>query len=266
MKERDRNKKFTKVLAALCFVTTLALLLSSLGATLAKYIRQDSSTGAAVAVPFYFSSDKLSEGGNYYKIDDPTVNFKLYKYIDKLRCTDGDVTYTYWAVTGSYTSWDPTGQDPAAASTAIAGTEKTGTLSGDFGSTTSLASCTISLRQSDFGSDGVVTVFARSDSPYDKLISAQFGFAAQKYDLQWTVEDKGSAVVLELAGGSGANVTVDWPDELSPDLSNEVFHQGVGLGTATFAAEPGVRYALTFLKSDPAVTVTKEMFTVTQAE
>lgn len=248
-----KQKKLTNVLAALCFAMTLALLLSAVGATLAKYIRQDQANGAAVAAPFYFTSDKLGADNPYYQISEPTsggtaaVSFTLSNFVDQLRCSSETIEYTYWAVSGANAS-----------AGAIAGTEDSGTLSGEFQTNT----VQLNLQKSDFGSDGVVTVIVQSVSPYEKTLSARFGFAAQQYGLQWQTAEKGNAVVLEVAGGDGSNVTVAWPDGLYPDLSNEVF-QGMDPGSVTFAAQPGVCYALTFLKSDPADTFTKDSFTVT---
>lgn len=253
MRKQKEKRTLTNVLAALCFAMALALLLSSVGATLAKYIQKDQADGAAVAAPFYFTSDKLGEDNPYYQISEPKsgntaeISFTLSNFIDQLRCSSENIQYTCRAVSGT---------DSSAA--AISGTESSGTLSGEFQSNT----VTLDLQKSDFGSEGIVTVIVQSTSPYEKTISAQFGFAVQQYGLQCQVTEQGNAVVLEVAGGDGGNVTVTWPDALSPDLSNDVF-QGMTPGSVTFAAQPGVCYALTFLKTNSSDTFTKDSFTVT---
>lgn len=252
-KRHEKKRTLTSVLAALCFTMALALLLSTVGATLAKYIRKDKGNGAAAAAPFYFTSDKLSEDNPYYQINEPgsggtvEISFTLSNFVDQLRCSTETIEYTCRAVSGTDISAE-----------SIANTESSGTLSGSFQS----SPVVLNLQKSDFGSEGVVTVIVQSASPYEKTISAQFGFDAQQYGLQWQVTEKGNAVVLELVGGDGSDVTVAWPDGLVPDLSNDVF-QGAAVGSATFTAQPGVCYALTFLKANPADTFTKDSFTVT---
>lgn len=253
MKGQRKKRTLTNVLAALCFTMALALLLSAAGATLAKYIRRDKGNGAAAAAPFYFTSDKLGEDNPYYQINEPgsggtvEISFSLSNFVDQLRCSPETIEYTCRAVSGT-----------DAAAGAIANTESSGTLSGNFQTNPVV----LNLQKSDFGSEGVVTVVVQSAKPYEKTISARFGFVAQQYGLQWQVSEQGNAVVLELAGGDGSDVTVAWPDGLVPDLSNDVF-QGAVVGSATFTAEPGVCYALTFLKADAADTFTKDSFTVT---
>lgn len=257
MRETGKKKKRISVLAALCFVTVLALLLSTAGVTLAKYIAESGGDGAAVAKPFYFSSDKLAEDMPYYQIDEPdgeetvTVSFTLSNFVDKLRRTEGTVRYTYRAVSGA---------EPSAAP--ITGTEGTGEFQGTGFETA--PEIVLNLKRADFDADGVVTVVASATSPYEKTISAQFGFTARQHLLQWVVTEQDNAMVLELAGGDGRNVTVSWPDTLSPDLSNSVF-EGAASGTVTFAAEAGARYALTFFKSDPEGVYTEADFSVRAA-
>ncbi len=260
--QKSKNKQIN-LLAALCFAMALVLLLSSAGVTLARYFRRNGSAGAAIAAPFYLTSDKLEEMDGkgedpYYQIAEPaagnqvTIDFSLYNYVDKLRCTKETVMYTCQVVS----------VDDSAAVIAEKPLEELTGPSENLSSGFKTKPVSFTLSKSDFGTDRMVRVIVKSESPYVKTISARFGFDAQQYHLQWMVEDTGGAVVLELAGGDGGNVTVTWPTTLSPDLSNEVF-QGAAPGQVTFAAQSGVRYALTFLKADPGETYLKEDFTVT---
>ncbi len=249
-----RRKKFTGILAALCFAMALVVLLSSAGATLAKYIRQDESAGLAVASPFYFTSDKLGENGPYCQISQPgdgsaaEISFTLSNFVDRLRCTSGEIRYSCWAVSGTDTS-----------AQAIANTLQTGKISGEF----QTAPIAYSLQASDF-SGGVVTVIAQAESPYQKTLTAQFGFADRTDGLQWEVEEQGGTVVMELAGGNGGNVTVTWPEGLCLDPSDSRFAPGASR-TVTFSMSQDDRYGLVFLKTDPGGVFTKDQFTVTQA-
>lgn len=249
--KRTKKRKLTGVLAALCFTVALALLLSSAGATLAKYIRQDKGNGAAVAAPFYFTSDKLAEDVPYFRLSEPVegeaveVEFSLSNFVDELRCTESTMQYSYWA------------QD--ANSAVISGASGSGQLSGSFQTET----VTLTLNRSNFGDGGAVTVFAQCTAPYEKTISAQFGFAARAGKLQWTVEEEEGTVVMKLAGGSGGVVTVSWPSSLEPSPFNELLSDSSG-ESAAFTAQPGVRYALAFLKENPQETYTAEDFSVTE--
>lgn len=250
-KQRKKKIPFHRVLAALVFVMALVLLLSAAGATLAKYVNKASKNGTAAAVPFYFVSDKLGESTPYYQISEPAegetveLTFSLSNFVDELRCTEHPLNYTYWAENDS--------------SGTISGTEHSGSLSGSF----QTESITLTLEKAAFGSEGAVTVTARSTEPYVKTVSARFGFTARQGELQWAVEEQEGAVVLELFGGGNEAVTVAWPDTLLPDPMNELL-SGAGSGEITFSPQPGVRYALTFLKKNPQNSYTKTDFTITE--
>lgn len=256
MKETGKKKKLTTVLTALLFTAVLALLLSAAGVTLARYITSSREESTAVAAPFYFTSDKLTEQTDpytYYQIDEPegenaTVSFTLANFVDKLRCTGSDIQYVYEIFAG----------DDLSASPVASGS---GTLAGGARQTPN-PPISVAVAKTHFV-NGKITVKATASTPYEKIIYAQFGFTPQEHQLQWAVTDSGSAVVLEMAGGDGSNVVVTWPASLTPDLSNGLFHENEDAPcTATFAAQPGVRYALTFFKQDPSVTVDQSAFTV----
>lgn len=255
---KGKKGLINRILAALCFTMALVLLLSGLGATLAKYIRQDSKPGTAAAMLFYFESEELD--GEYHTAavntgtGEAQITVSLSNYLSEneedTRCTQRDTQYNCWAY------WaDDSYRTP------IEGTEQSGTLSGG---TKTKDDLTIRLKESDFGEsrDRVVTVVAQSTSPYAKTLMAEFGLSEKANELQWNVEEQENAVVLEIAGGSGGPVTVTWPDSLLADPYNELL-QGVSGNSVTFAPQPGTRYALTFLK-ESAGTYNEEDFTVTE--
>lgn len=266
MKTQGKQKKLTRALSALLFGAALISLLTVAGNTLAKYIASTRTDNVAVAAPFYFESDTLGEPdaeGNYpyIQISDPgsggsaSIQFSLTNYVDRLRRTDGTINYTLAVKAGSLTAEEfSSGEDVS-----WSGALKDGTL--DAGADR-VNNVSMSVEQDKFGSAQVITVTATSSAPYGETIGARFGFVPQEYSLQWTVTDSGNAVVVEVAGGSGGTVEVTWDPELSPDLSNKAF-QGAVSGKASFTAVSGVRYALTFLKSDPTKTYGKDSFTVT---
>ncbi len=240
MKGTGKQRKLTRALSALCVTMVVVLLLSSAGATLAKYISESRASGPAAPAPFYFTSDTLKEDGAYYKVEQISeggtaeLSFTLSNFVDSLRCTEETISYTCWAVAGNDPNADPIDTKPSAS------------LSGKDSTT---APIVFTVKAEDFESEGVITLFARSQSPYAKTLSATFGFTEEQAGLQWKVDSGSGAVVLELAGGSGQDVTVRWPASLMPDRSNSILQDAVG-SEVTFPAADGVRYALTFLKAD----------------
>lgn len=251
--KENKNKKLTTVLAALCFTMALALLLSAVGGTLAKYITSDKGNSAAVAAPFYFTSDKLSEDIPYYQVSEASggerakITFSISNFIDDLRCTSEAIDYKYWVVPGSDINGEP-----------IATSEVSGTLSGEF----TTEDVTIIVNDELFSEDGVATVVLETDKPYTKVIAARFGYAEQHYNMRWSVEEEGSAVVLNISGGSGGTVTVAWPSGLTPDRTGSIL-SGAESGSVSFTAQPGVSYALTFFKANSADSYSAAGFSVT---
>ncbi len=246
-----KNRKKSSLLAALCFFTALALLLSGGAVTLARYIQETQRDGLAVAKPFYFSSDKLEEEPQYYQLDSTggtsvEIRFQLRNYVDKLRCTDVNFSCEY-----KVTAEDGTVLDSGTRSF-TGGAQKDEQIS-------------LTADSAYFAGDKRVTVTASTQSPYQKTISAQFGFAKGQEQLQWSVSQQGGAMVLEIGGGAGNSVTVSWPDTLVPDRSNSVL-AGADATSVTFQIESGVRYALAFLKTDPTISYTEKDFTITQNE
>lgn len=257
MKRPERTKKRIfplgkklSPLVALCILTALALLLSGGAVTLAKYIMETRREGAAVAKPFYFSSDKLQEDGPYYQTDSVggdqvKISFQLRNYVDKLRCTDTNFSCSYAVTTAS-------GEELFS-----------GTKSFSGGSPKD-EQVEVTVDSSYFANGSEVTVTAATktpDAPYDKTISARFGFAKGGAQLQYSVTRQDRAVVLEIGGAEG-NVTVAWPNTLTPDKSNSMLDGAEG-NSVTFAAESSTRYAFTFLMTNDALTYDKEDFTVT---
>ena len=252
---KEKKGLVNKVLAALCFTMALILLLSGLGATLAKYIRQDENRGLATAAPFYFESAELENP--YHQLTEPPggqleIKFTLSNFKDEDRYTGREITYNYWVV-------DANGNT-------IEGKSGSGKIAGDGPHTTE--EITIAVDKTSFSGeiDGAavdyVTVFASAVSPYTKTLSSEYGFTPRDPELQYSVEEQEGAVVLELYGGSGSPVTVTWPSSLLTDPYNELL-QGVSGNSVTFAPQPGTRYALTFLKESGG-SYQEEDFTVTE--
>ena len=253
---KGKKGLINRALAALCFTMALVLLLSGLGATLARYVQQDKNRGVANAAPFYFVSDKLKEGSpDRYPFDESeeegvvTLSFTLSNFKENpgdtdLGYTKAKISYEYWLTNASGDTLEGQGGFGI-----LEGENQTETI-------------TLTMEEGYLGAGDMVTVFVRSTAPYEKTLSAEFGGITRQNELQWNVEEQEGAVVLEVYGGSGSPVTVTSPASLLPDPYNELL-QGVSGNSVTFTPQPGNRYALTFLK-EGAGTYSKEDFTVTE--
>lgn len=257
-KKQKAPKKLISIAAALCFTMALVLLLTSMGATLAKYRKEDKSAGTAAAAPFYFTSDKLKESAPYYQIgavgEDETaqISFTLSNFIDDLRSTEKEIRYRLHTLSGG---------TEIPVTMEFSGSGNQGALPAGKNTQT----ITLSLRKSDFGEDGAVMVVAETTSPYEKTLSASFGFSAPQSSLQWDVREEKGAVVLEVSCAEAETVSVSWPSGLVPDPADALL-QGSGNGPASFSAEAGKRYALVFLKENPETAYQKANFSVITLE
>lgn len=242
-KGKDIKRKRYSLLASLCLLTALALLLSGGAVTLARYVMDKQTQGTAVAKPFYFSSDKLAEESPYYQLDstggEVQLTFELRNYIDELRCTDSDFSCRYQV-------FSDTGEELAAGERSFsANVQKAESVS-------------VAVDPAYFSGGREVTVSASTTAPYRESISGRFGFSKGQNQLQYSVSQQGNAVVVEISGGSG-NVSLSWPEGLVPDRSNPLL-EGAGPSSTTFQAESGIRYAVTFLKTDAARNYSKSDF------
>lgn len=246
MKLRLGKKEYhISPLAALGILAALALLISAGSITLAKYISVWNKTDAAIAKPFYFCSDKLGLENPYYQLtstgeDTVQVSFTLQNYVDDLRCTPVDFACDY-AVRDSdgvlLTAENAQGQVSFTANSAHS---ETVTLSVD----ASLLSG---------GKSITATATTTEESPYQKTISARFGFSMGAGQITGELTQEDNAVVLSIEGGAGESVTVNWPNSLAPDRTGSVLSAASG-ESVTFSAESGISYALAFLKTDPGKT------------
>lgn len=250
---QGKKVKKPSVLAALCILTALALLFSGGAATLARFLSQSQSEGVAVAKPFYFTSDKLAEDSPYYQIDpnpdgDGSVSFQMRNYADSYRRTNFDFAFT----------WKVTADD---------GTVLKEPVTVDFSGSSAQEqdlSCTVAAAYVSGGRE--ITVTAYTEQPYSETLSARFGFGEGSGAIEYEVSSQDSAVILEIFGGNGGDVSVSWPegDGLTPDKTNPAL-AGASGNSATFQAEKGVRYALVFFKKDPSSSYSKGDFTVSGA-
>ncbi len=246
------GKKKKSLLTWLAIIAALALLLSLGAYTLARYISSQSNDAAAVAEPFYFSSDKLSHEAPepYYQIEAQdavmiSIPFELRNYMDSLRVTDEEFRVEYHAedIFGNV----------------ISGTSGEVTFTG--GGEQSIP-VTVEVNSHLFDGGETVRISATSEGMYERRLTAAYGFTAIQNTITYTVEDVGNRVLLHLGGGStGQTATITWQSGLIPDTSDAVFAQAVD-STATIAVESGRIYTFVFYKQNVSNNYSKSNFTV----
>lgn len=211
-------------------ILTAIALLGLTGVTMARYVKQQSQKGIVEAADFYFTSDYLkdeAEKAAYFV--DPGKNFsvQLYNFADTKRVTPGEITYTVTVDGGSV-----------------------GTVSGSLtGSVDAGGAASIEITP-DAGTEQV-TVTAASTSPYQKTLTAVFH---RKLGNQYLVEDTAgsrAAALIMTFGDSGKSITIDLPDGVIPDETDDrVAYSG---NQCTFTSPGNGVYSLILLKSDASI-------------
>lgn len=247
-KQGAKQKKST-VLVTLVLLTALAFVLSTGAVSLARFVAEHDRDGTAVAAPFYFVSDTLSEDCPYTQLALPqgeTVEFSvtLYNHVDSLRCSDREIQYDY-----TLTASDGTVLDENKNGKLPGGKEENQTLQ-------------FTVNRSVLEA-GAVTLRVVSTAPYETELSGQFGLEERDDSgAAMLVREENGAVVLELMEPAGT-VTVSWSSTLVPDPGCAYFAEVALTATqATITTDGAERLALTFLKTDPNLTYTESDFTV----
>lgn len=252
--EKVKKNKKISTLAMFVLLTALALLLSFGAYTMARYFSEHENQAAAVAKPFYFSSDRLSAEAPepYYQleaqddVDEINVKFELRNFVDSLRITDESFSVDCHAE-------DIFGNE-------IAGTGSTVNFSNSAGA--SVREVTLSLDKELFESGATIRVVAVSSGMYEKRLSATYGFTAIQNTITYIVEDIGNMVLLHLGGGStGQTAAINWREGLIPDTSDVLFANAVG-SSASVSVESGRIYTFTFYKQDVGIEYDQSDFDV----
>lgn len=254
-----REKKKGSLLATLCFITALAVVLSTGAVSLARYAMQSRKEGVAAAARFYFVSDLLSEDETQapIQVDPPEtgnmvkLSFTVSNHIDDLRWSKKAIKFecaAYDADEKRVASIPPR-QDLAADKR----DEQT---------------ITMEIDKSHF-QNGPVTVIAKATSPYEKELKGTFALSgAGASGLLYNVYEENGAVVLELIGDvdDTESVMIQWPQGLVNDPGCTAFTKyGMVTASSRTARLDGPinnrRLALTFLKTSQSYD--KSEFSVT---
>lgn len=252
-KSKTKKKKI-ETLAVLVALTALALLLSAVGVTFAKYRMDLNNSTAVYAKPFYFTSNTLKN--SYTKLQresDGSVTIKIdfRNYIDHLRINDENVDYSFKL-------------EIIENSSVI---ETLATEEGTFPANTETEFSKEYSVGSQYLTDGVLikatanTVGNDNASRYSKSLTQEYGFSENISMTDYEVIDNGDTVVMYVGGvDSGDSITIRWPDGFVPNA--------VGLDISVssdnsmeITAEAGSVYRIEFYKRDTGSSVDLRDFT-----
>ncbi|MCH1981803.1 hypothetical protein MCG98_04360 [Ruminococcus sp. OA3] len=229
--ENDRKKRRFTALAALAAV----LLLTLVGATVARYIRRQEQSAVAEPQNFYFTSDliKEKEQNAVYEIDPQTETFTviLYNHADARRITAEPLSYTV-SVTG-------------------------GTASPVSGTLTGGVKDSVQVTVTPDTNAERVTVTAATTKPYEKTLTATFTPAPGD---RYTVTDSGgntaAVLTVTLTGtDTSKGIKLSLPGGVIPDATDDrVTANG---SDYTFELQGKGVYSLVLLKSDPGKDMTR---------
>lgn len=236
-----------RMLALVCVLTVLALLLSNIGTTLARYVIGMGNDGIAVAKPFYFSSNTLKNGYTRVTRDaannvDVEIDFR--NYIDNLRINDGQIDYSFSIelITGSQR--ESFFSDSGSFSGGSAGEFKnTYTIPAEkiTNSTTILVSVT-----------GIQAADNNVPNGYTKTLTERFGFSESVSMVDYEINQYDGMVEI-LVGGAASNdeIILTWAEGFTPGPLTEIQIVSTGTNTLTFEATQGVVHKIFFYQNNP---------------
>lgn len=225
---RRRSRRRTPVFSAL-LVLFLAVAVSFSAFLSAKYITARKSDTAVRALPFYFESNYLTEGGATYTLQEGvrTISFELYNFADALRYSEVDISATVSLSKGAYTHQTKT-------VTLTKNTRDTETVS-----------------FTDLG-EGTYTVTATT-GPYSKTLEATFVVTAADNGIDYTVSDSSGSPFLKLEVTSAnydGPVNISWPSGVRPDNTDPLLETASGT-SCTVNVTAYSSYTFLFFKDNP---------------
>ncbi len=226
-KHLTKQKKRVPPAAWICL--TLAVLLVGTGAVFAKYRMEMKKQAEMIAANFHISSDYLEAGTTptYQLADRTPFEIRVYNYEKENVAQISQVPMKYTVTVSGGTV------DQSAGSFEKNGQPQTDTL-------------TITPTAEN------VTVTVTTTSPYEKTLSATFQFtaaAAPEMTLK-RIADNGDYYLLTIySNQKTGDMTLDWPETLIPDRTNEIMEGWNGTSGAITLA-PYHTYELIFFNPD----------------
>ena len=226
------NIKSRRQLILLIILTVTLVSSLTLGAiTLARYISEKNSDGLLTPEKFYFESNLLSEAGAEYNIGTDSITFDLKSYVDSLRTSEVDITYSV-----AITCTDGSVSIPDGVNTA-------GTLSS--------GASKVTVQYNGLPLGKTYTVTASATAPYTKSISATFTLPNENdaVIMTRTQDETGFISYLTLKTGNIAKSGVIlWQNGYVPYNAYEPM-KNAGGSSHNVTLEPNSTYVFSFFKS-----------------
>lgn len=232
-----KHKKVIAAVISAALILTAALWLTP---SVAKYVTAQGKQSPVYSDEFYFTSDYLQPGEvPEYAISGTSVTFALQNYIDSLRISPSDISYTVTATDGTLSS-------------------SGGTLTGG-----AADSDRITLSYTGTGARKEITVTATSNGPYAEVLQAKFILSLP--GAQYEVKDRQNSYYAELYIYTDTAVealTLTWDKEklLIDETNSYVFGQMNGDKTgATISVDADTTVKILFFKKDITQDYTQEL-------
>lgn len=255
---RKRNRKYKKTVGAVVILLCIVMMLSGYAA--AKYKFQKTEEPLYTAEAFYFESDLLSDSqivpAYTYSGGADSIRISLFNYADKLRYSEGDISYRV-ALTGS------DGQQVLNTSGDAVG-DVTGTITAGEANTT-----VIEFSELPAGS---YLVTAAAEGKYQKVLKGNFTLSAVDKEIAYTVSDSEGSPVLLLtvtAKDYSGDIVISWPSGVAPDSTDPYFEavdRGYNGGSCKIAFANNSEYTFRFFKKEPSSVYDNSGFSVQKGE
>lgn len=187
-KYEKQNRKIKKI-KFISFIFILILLGISLVVVLGRYVTNSINNYIMESKEFYFYSDKLTQGGNDYQIDnwsgveDYTITINMNSMANNLKKASYDIPYSI-----SYNSSD----------NIICQLNKT---QGIIYSSTNSDYFTLKIIPNEImenGDEAWVEIYVKSEAEYKKKLKAKFKFVVGKENVSYQIDDEQNSKYLEL--------------------------------------------------------------------
>lgn len=205
---------------------------------------------------FYFESDLLNSNTNpvsyAYQRGIDSISFELKNNIDELRYSDVEISYvvTINTLDGKQV------------------VDKSGNTVNEI--TGKLTNQNIESKKIEFTNlaEGNYVVIAKSKSPYEKTIQANFTLTGNDYNITYEVSDSKDSPVMRLTvitKDYAGDVTINYPEGVSPDSTDSKFssvNSGFAQSSVAIHFDANSEYTFQFFKKEPTRVFSKENFSV----
>ena len=214
VKKKRKNKKIIRFnrLGIVMLIGILSVPLVRV--TYAKYMQNKDKSAIYSGSDFYFESDLLLDSREVptytYAEGENSIKINLRNYIDDLRYSEVEIDYEVYLT--------DTAGNPVRDKSGNTISNRTGKLGKN-----SKSDVNIEFNNLKVGS---YILKANAIRPYSKEIKAKFNIMSNEDNIEYSVSDQEGSAVLKLtvsSKGYSGNLTLSWPNNVSPDSTDGYF-------------------------------------------